>query len=76
VTYGRPRVDGGSVLRLEAIALMGAAIVALALDNRHQVRLGYVLGEATTAAWMVIVTAGLVGVAIGWLIRYRRDRHW
>jgi uncharacterized integral membrane protein len=76
VTYGRQRVDVGSVLRLGAIALVGAAIAALALDNRHQVRLGYVVGEATAAAWMVIVTAAIVGVAIGWLIRYRRDRHW
>ena len=75
VTYGRRHIEIGSVLRLGAIAIIGAAIVALLVDNLHQVRLGYVLGEATAPAWIVIVAAGLGGVAVAWLIRHRRDRH-
>jgi hypothetical protein len=76
VTYERQQLDLGSILRYGAFGLMAAAIVALVLDNRQQVRLGYVLGEATAPGWMVIVVAGICGIAIAWIIRYRRERHW
>ena len=76
MTYERHHLDLGSIIRFGAIALVTAAIVALVLDNRQPIRLGYVLGEATAPAWMVIVVAGIGGVAAAWFVRYRRDRNW
>jgi uncharacterized integral membrane protein len=74
--YERQQFDLSTVVRLAAILLLGAAVVALVLDNRQHVRVGYVVGEATAPAWMVIVVAGIVGIVLAWLIRYRQGRSW
>ena len=44
-TYGNDRVDTAQVVRFVIVAVVAVAIVALALDNRHDVRLGYVFGD-------------------------------
>lgn len=58
---------------------MGAVVVigiiaALALDNRHEVRIGYVIGDAhVRLIWLLLVTA-ILGAVAARLVRWRRKR--
>jgi uncharacterized integral membrane protein len=67
--------DVGRGLRLFVVAALVAAIVIVALDNRDDVRLGYVFGDAQAPVWIALVAAGIVGVMIGWLLKHRSHRH-
>ena len=67
--------DVGRGLRFLVAALIVAALVAVALDNRHDVRLGYVTGDAQAPVWIVVAAAGVAGVVIGWLLKHRPARH-
>ncbi len=67
--------DVGRGLRLFIVAALVAAIVVVALDNRDDVRLGYVFGDAKAPVWIALVAAGIVGVMIGWLLKHRSHRH-
>jgi uncharacterized integral membrane protein len=65
------RVRAGQTVRLVVIVLIVAALVAVAIDNRDDVRIGYVFGDASAPVWIVLVAAGIGGVIIGWLMRHR-----
>jgi len=65
------RVRAGQTVRLVVIALIVIALVAVALDNRDDVRVGYVFGDASAPIWIVLVAAGIGGLIIGWLLRHR-----
>ena len=67
-------VDVWRVVRIVVVCVVAAVIVALAVDNRHDVRLGYVVGDADSPAWIVVVLAGVGGFVIGWLIKHRPRR--
>ena len=68
------RRDAARLIRVGFIALLIAAVVAVALDNRDDARLGYVVGDASFPTWIVIVAAAIVGAIIGWLVRHRPRR--
>ena len=68
------RRDAARLVRLVVVALIVAALVAIALDNRDDARLGYVVGDASAPTWIVIVGAAVAGAVIGWLVR-QRSRH-
>ena len=72
--HWQERADLGRVARVVIVVLIVAAIVALAVDNRHDVRLGYVIGDATAPAWIVVMLSAVGGVAIGWLVKHRPGR--
>lgn len=61
-------------LRFFVVAALVAAIVIVAFDNRNDVRLGYVFGDAEAPVWIVLVAAGAAGVMIGWLLQHRPRR--
>jgi uncharacterized integral membrane protein len=65
------RRDARRLFRLIAIGLIIVAIVAVAADNRDDVRIGYVFGDASGPIWMVIAIAAVAGLVIGWLIAHR-----
>ncbi len=69
------RRDAARVVRVLLIAALVAAVVAVALDNRRDARLGYVVGDASAPTWAVIVIAAVVGAVVGWLVRHRPRRH-
>lgn len=69
-----PRRDGGQAARLVVAALIVIALVAVALDNRQEVAVGYVAGDASAPLWVVLVAAGVAGVVIGWLVKHRPRR--
>ena len=68
------RRDRAQFVRGVFAALLAVAIVLVALDNRRDVRLGYVFGDAEVPVWVAMVVAALAGVLIGWLLQHR-PRH-
>lgn len=68
------RRDARRAVRLIAILLILGALVAVAVDNREDVRIGYVFGDASGPIWLVITFAALAGVIIGWLLAHRSRR--
>jgi uncharacterized integral membrane protein len=65
------RRDAAQVIRLVVVLAIVAALVAVAMDNRDDVRVGYAVGEANAPIWIVLVAAALAGIVIGWLLRRR-----
>jgi uncharacterized integral membrane protein len=65
--------------RREQARLIGAiavvvVIAALAFDNRHEVRIGYIVGDADVRLiWLLLVTA-ILGAVAGRLFRWRRRK--
>jgi uncharacterized integral membrane protein len=69
------RRDAARLIRFLLVALIVVAIVLVAMDNRDDVRLGYVFGDAQAPIWIVIVAAAIAGAIIGWLIKHRPRRN-
>lgn len=70
----RPGTAGGVVRFLVAAAVV-AALVLVAVDNRRDVRLGYVVGDANAPVWVALVAAAIAGVIVAWLLRHRPRHH-
>ena len=68
------RRDTAQFVRGAIAALLLVAIVLIALDNRRDVRLGYVFGDADVPVWIAMVAAAVVGALIGWLLKHRPRR--
>lgn len=68
------RRDAGRLVRLVVVTVLVVAVVALALDNRDDARLGYVVGDAQAPTWIVIVAAAVAGAVVGSLLRHRTRR--
>ena len=56
-------------------ALIVVAIVAVAVDNREEISVGYVFGDASAPVWVILVAAGIAGIVVGWLVRRRPRRY-
>ena len=65
------RRDAANAFRLVVIIVAIAALVAIGMDNRHEARIGYVVGDTSAPVWVVVVAAAVVGMVIGWLLRHR-----
>ena len=65
------RRDIARIIRLILILVLIVIFVAVAFDNRTDVRVGYVIGEALAPGWLVIVLSAVGGLVIGWLLRLR-----
>lgn len=66
--------DLGRQVRLIAAVVLVLVTVALVLDNRGDVRLGWVFGDTTTPLALVIAITFVLGLAVGWLGSHRRRR--
>ena len=69
------RRDLARIVQLVVVAALIIAFVAVALDNRADVRVGYAIGEAHAPGWIVIALSALGGLIIGWLLRMRSRRN-
>ena len=65
------RRDAAQIIRLVLVLAIVAVLVAFALDNREDVRIGYVVGDTEAPVWIVLVAAAICGVVIDWLLRHR-----
>jgi uncharacterized integral membrane protein len=67
--------DRSGIARWVIAALIVIAIVAVALDNREEISVGYVFGDASAPVWVILVAAGIAGIVIGWLVKHRPRHH-
>ena len=65
------RRDLGRIIRLFVVVALIVILVAVAFDNRSDVRVGYFIDEAMAPGWLVIILSALGGLMIGWLMRLR-----
>jgi uncharacterized integral membrane protein len=75
---GEPESHGPKPERKEQARLIGAVILvlvigALAFDNRKDVRIGYVIGDAHVRLVYLLLVTALLGAVAGRLAR-RRNR--
>jgi uncharacterized integral membrane protein len=68
------RRSAATTARLIVGALLLAALIAVIVDNRRSVSVGYVVGDAEAPMFVVLVAAALAGAIIGWLFLHRRRR--
>ncbi len=61
-------------MRLGAMAIVVAVAAALIIDNRHDVRLSYLVGEREAPLIVALLVAVAVGIALGWMARRNRAR--
>ena len=66
------RHDAWVITRWIVAAAIIVAFVVVALDNRDDVRVGYVVGDVEAPIWLVLLIAVAVGLVLGWLTRFRR----
>lgn len=69
-----PRRDQREIARLVALVLTLVVLLALLLDNRHEVRIGYVVGEADAPLLVVLLVAAALGALADRLFLWRRRR--
>jgi uncharacterized integral membrane protein len=62
------------IVRVTVVAVIVALVLLVAVDNRGDVRLGYVTGSTEAPLWLVVVVAGVAGLVVGWLVKHR-PRH-
>ena len=65
----------GGIIRVTVAAIIVALVVMVAVDNRRDVRLGYVTGSTEAPLWIVLVLAGVAGLLVGWLVKHRPRHH-
>ena len=65
----------GASLRLALGLVLVAAIVAFAFDNRDNVRIGWVVGDADAPLVLVLLATAVVGAIVGWLLVHRPSHH-
>ncbi len=66
--------DAGAIVRLTLAGVLVLLVVAFAIDNRRNVRVGWVFGDFRAPMIVVLLVTAAVGVVIGWLILYRARR--
>jgi uncharacterized integral membrane protein len=67
--------DRSGAVRWIIAALIVVAIVAVAVDNREEISVGYVFGDASAPVWVILVAAGIAGIVVGWLVKHRPHHH-
>ena len=61
----------GTWLRLVLGLVLLAAVVAFAVDNRDDVRVGWVVGDSQAPLALVMLLTAVAGAVIGWLLLHR-----
>jgi uncharacterized integral membrane protein len=55
------------------LGILGAVLVLFGVLNTDEVSVDWILGSWQTPLIVVILLSGVLGFAIGWLVRGRRD---
>lgn len=68
------RRDAARTVRSVLVLAVLAVLVAFAIDNRGDTRVGYLWDDATFPLWAVIVGSAIGGALVSGLLRFR-SRH-
>ena len=60
--------------RLVLVGVLVAVGIAFALDNSHEVKIGWVFGEGRAPLVVALLIAFALGAAVGWLGHWLRGR--
>lgn len=64
-----------SVVRIVAVLVVLAVLIAFVVDNRQSVNVGYVIGDASPPLiWVLVITAALGALLDRLFVWYRRKR--
>jgi uncharacterized integral membrane protein len=66
--------DTGRTVRGILAGVLLAALIALAIDNRHDARVGWVFGDGETPLALVVAIAAVTGALLSWLVSHRPRR--
>ncbi len=69
------RRSAGETLRLVLGLVLLAAVVAFVVDNRSDVRVGWVLGDSEAPLAFVLLITAVAGAGVGWLLMHRPRPH-
>lgn len=72
--HSEPRFGRGLNARMVLLAIIAAVVIAIGLDNRQSVSIGWVIGKVQIPLVLALVVALLLGVGAGMLISWRRHR--
>jgi uncharacterized integral membrane protein len=79
ITHDHPATStshrAGSTARVVLALVLLAAVVAFAVDNRDEVRVGWVVGDGEAPLVLVLLATAFVGAVMGWLLSHRPARH-
>lgn len=62
------------ILRVLVVLALVGLVVALAVDNRQEVSVGWLVDEGATPLYQVLLAAFAAGIVVG-LVARRRHRH-
>lgn len=65
----------GTGIRVVLGLVLLLAIVAFAVDNGDDVRVGWVVGDGSAPLVLVLLATAFVGAVMGWLLLHRPARH-
>ena len=66
------RRGAGDILHIVVVVALVAGIVALAVDNRQEVTVGWVFGDGSLPLYLLFVGTFVVGILVGFLLNARR----
>ena len=67
--------SGAGSVRWVVVVLLLVILVALAIDNRDDTRVGFIGGDTSAPLFVVILIAAAAGAIIGWLVLHRPRSH-
>ena len=71
---GRGTRDTRDTIRIVAVLILVAVLVAFVLDNTDDVEIGYVVGDSEIPLIVVLVATALLGALIDRLAQWTRRR--
>ncbi len=60
--------------RIVGLVLAGVILLALLLDNRQSVTIGYVIGDVKAPLIVVLAVTAVLGAIVGRLLEWRTNR--
>jgi len=61
--------------RIVVAVVLLVVIAALAIDNRDDTRIGFVVGDVNAPLFVLLIVAAVIGAIIGWLLLHRPHRN-
>ncbi len=67
------KIRAGQTFKILIWVVIAAALAVFALVNTQEVTVDWLVGDGTSALWIVIAACAGLGFVAGWLTHARRD---